>query len=326
MRKRNPDISVIVPIYNAEKYLSRCIDSILSQTFENFELLLIDDGSTDKSGVICDKYAEIDSRIEVFHKLNGGVSSARNLGLENAQGKWIIFIDSDDWVQNSLWHDCYNSEVDLIITSFVDIRGDNNTILSNSILLNVDVGKYLQSKIGENIFRGPIAKLFKRDIINKNKLRFDDKIKLGEDTLFVRQYMMWVEYLQTSNAVFYVVSDTFSLSASLIPVDCAVYTIDSLCNSLKLLEKEKNIKLTNVRINDVRFFFIRTLKYIIVKNESIEKRKCELKKLLKNENIQMLLTDSFHIHKGPRRKLFDFLAKYKLNILLVLYLRIYQYD
>ena len=92
-------ISIITPVYNAEKYLRCCIDSIIAQTFTDFELLLIDDGSKDKSGAICDEYAAKDARIRVFHKENGGVSSARNLGLDNAKGEWITFIDSDDWVK-----------------------------------------------------------------------------------------------------------------------------------------------------------------------------------------------------------------------------------
>ena len=92
-------VSVIVPVYKAEKWLHRCVDSILAQTMEDFEVLLIDDGSPDRSGEICDEYAAKDSRVWVFHKENGGVSSARNLGLDNAQGEWISFIDSDDWVE-----------------------------------------------------------------------------------------------------------------------------------------------------------------------------------------------------------------------------------
>lgn len=94
----NPKVSVIVPVYNVEKLLQRCIDSILAQTFTDFELLLIDDGSKDKSGEICDEYAAKDSRIRVFHKQNGGVSTARNIGIDKAQGEWIYFVDSDDIV------------------------------------------------------------------------------------------------------------------------------------------------------------------------------------------------------------------------------------
>lgn len=94
--KESDLISVIVPVYNAEKYLNRCVDSILSQTMTNFELLLIDDGSQDNSGRICDEYAEKDARVRAFHKPNGGVSSARNLGLDNAMGNWITYVDADD--------------------------------------------------------------------------------------------------------------------------------------------------------------------------------------------------------------------------------------
>ena len=92
-----PTISVIVPIYNTEKYLRRCIDSVLAQTYKDFELLLIDDGSTDSSGAICDEYAALDARVSVFHKENGGVSDTRNYGLDLAQGKYLMFLDADDF-------------------------------------------------------------------------------------------------------------------------------------------------------------------------------------------------------------------------------------
>ena len=117
-----PLISIIVPIYNVEKYLSRCINSVLSQTFPDFELLLIDDGSTDKSGYICDGYAQKDSRIKVFHIENGGVSAARNYGLDNARGEWITFVDADDWIDKDMYYKLYNeailSEADIVICDF----------------------------------------------------------------------------------------------------------------------------------------------------------------------------------------------------------------
>ena len=96
MVNANPKISIIVPVYKAEPYLHRCIDSILAQTFTDWELLLIDDGSPDSSGEICDEYASRDSRIQVFHKENGGVSSARNMGLDSMRGEYVTFVDADD--------------------------------------------------------------------------------------------------------------------------------------------------------------------------------------------------------------------------------------
>jgi len=100
-----PQISIIVPVYKVEDYLQRCIDSILEQTFTNWELILIDDGSPDKSGKICDEYAQRDNRVRVFHKENGGVSAARNEGLIQAKGEWITFIDSDDYVDKTFLED-----------------------------------------------------------------------------------------------------------------------------------------------------------------------------------------------------------------------------
>ena len=96
-----PQISVIVPVYNVEPYLRQCVDSILNQTFTDFELLLVDDGSTDRSGAICDEYASLDARVKVFHTTNRGVSAARNLGIDKASAEWITFVDSDDWVEKS---------------------------------------------------------------------------------------------------------------------------------------------------------------------------------------------------------------------------------
>lgn len=105
--KNNPCISIIVPVYNVEKYLKRCIDSILKQTFTDFELILVDDGSTDASGILCDKCAEQDRRIRVLHKKNGGASSARNCGLDIAAGEYIAFVDSDDWVEPCMYECLY---------------------------------------------------------------------------------------------------------------------------------------------------------------------------------------------------------------------------
>lgn len=111
----NSIISIIIPVYNAEKTLSRCVNSILNQTFQDWELLLIDDGSTDRSGELCDEYASKDQRIKVFHKTNGGVSSARNIGLDYAKGEWITFIDSDDYIYDNIFDLIPSYNEDLLI-------------------------------------------------------------------------------------------------------------------------------------------------------------------------------------------------------------------
>ena len=176
-------ISIIVPIYNTERYLNRCIDSVLSQTFTDFELLLIDDGSTDKSGDICDSYAQKDSRIKVFHKENGGVSTARNYGLDNARGEWIAFVDADDWIDKNMYYEMYNTAVssraDIVLCSFYEYYGpakqslratlsgdsDKNTILRNSMLS----------------FTALWNMLVHRSLYDTNKLRIPEHIVNCED-------------------------------------------------------------------------------------------------------------------------------------------------
>ena len=107
----NPEISIIVPVYNVEKYLKRCIDSILNQSFTDFELILVDDGSTDNSGEIIDEYAIKDERIKVIHKENGGLSSARNVGIEYSKGNYIAFVDSDDYINKNMYKILYKNAI-----------------------------------------------------------------------------------------------------------------------------------------------------------------------------------------------------------------------
>lgn len=127
-----PKVSIIVPVYKAEAYLHRCVDSILAQTFTDFELLLIDDGSPDRSGEICDEYAQKDSRIRVIHKENGGVSSARQRGLDEAVGEYTIHADPDDWVEPNMLEELYKKakqdDADIVICDYFNNIGTKQTI------------------------------------------------------------------------------------------------------------------------------------------------------------------------------------------------------
>lgn len=127
-----PKVSIIVPVYKAEAYLHRCVDSILDQTFTDFELLLIDDGSPDRSGEICDEYAQKDSRIRVIHKENGGVSSARQRGLDEAVGEYTIHADPDDWVEPNMLEELYKKakqdDADIVICDYFNNIGTKQTI------------------------------------------------------------------------------------------------------------------------------------------------------------------------------------------------------
>ena len=184
-----PKISVIVPVYNVEKYLPRCIDSILSQTFTDFELLLIDDGSPDNCGKICDEYAAKDSCVRVFHKPNGGVSSARNLGLDKAQGEWVTFIDSDDYVSPSYFEELFSATIDN--PDFVVINNAvRNIEESNSVFLDSHHFKTLFSTYKIGRCSAPWGKLFNNDILTKYHLRFKTNIHFGEDAILVYSYLL----------------------------------------------------------------------------------------------------------------------------------------
>lgn len=200
-------VSIIIPVYNAEKTLKRCVDSIIRQTYSDWELLLVDDGSCDASSKMCDEYALKDTRIKSFHQRNQGVSAARNLGLDQARGKWILFVDSDDYLLDDTLHLGPQYSEDLIVFLFktLDSQGHLNewrsvppVVCSNRKMM----ADYLLSNIHFCIFRSPWTKFFKRDLIGD--LRFDERIKIGEDTIFVEQYLKKCTSLRVCPDIFYV--------------------------------------------------------------------------------------------------------------------------
>lgn len=189
-----PKISIIIPVYNAEDYLERCIDSILLQTFTNYELLLINDGSQDKSGYICDCYALKDSRIRVFHKKNGGVSSARNVGLKEIKGDFFTFIDADDeLVDETSLSLLYNMEFDMSVCGyeFYDVNGGrtfSTNGMNENLVLDVDSAISYMYECKYYQFYS-VAKLYKSSIAKENNIFFNEDIFYSEDKLFVITYL-----------------------------------------------------------------------------------------------------------------------------------------
>ena len=188
-------VSIIVPVYKVERYLPRCIESILKQTYTNFELILVDDGTPDRSGIICDRYAEKDSRIRVVHKENGGVSSARNAGIDVAKGEWLTFIDSDDWVANDYLEvllnplGTYDCDMTIGALEWKHIFVSSSAHEERYINVEENTSQEILSAINRTEFYGPWLKLFKAEIIKKNNLRFIVGIALAEDAMFVNSYL-----------------------------------------------------------------------------------------------------------------------------------------
>ncbi len=192
-----PRISVIVPVYNVEALLPRCVDSLLNQEFTDYEVLLIDDGSTDRSGRICDEYKEKDVRIRVIHKHNEGVSRTRNRGIDEAKGEWITFVDSDDYVTPGYLSDlyaCVGTGIELVIQSLKHIREsgemlyDYNLPKEKKVYATNDFAVMVKEQYVAQ--RGyTVSKLFKRQILDDLSIRFDPSIRFSEDWVFLFCYL-----------------------------------------------------------------------------------------------------------------------------------------
>lgn len=182
-----PKFSIIIPVYKSEKYLVTCIESVLAQTFQDFEMILVDDGSPDGCGKICDKYAESDSRIKVIHKVNGGVSSARNVGLDAANGEYIVFIDSDDSISVDYLEGFAELDCDINICGRMNYFPNNTHFLYKEekfIQSNV-TNQYLLELFNTKRMLCVWSKSFKRKLIEEvGNLRFRSDISYGEDTIF----------------------------------------------------------------------------------------------------------------------------------------------
>lgn len=218
-------ISIIIPVYNTEKYLDKCLNTILSQSYKDIEVLLINDGSTDSSGEICDKYAKKDNRIKVFHEENKGVSAARNFGINVATGEWLCFIDSDDWVDSDYLENfvsIFSAEGDFVIQGY--IKNTDKQITGGSGFVSqfenfLDFFMYSEEK---NLLNSPCFKLFRKDIIDRNSISFDENFSLGEDHIFTLEYIRFVTRFSVSFERGYhyrISSDGNSLTQKLIDIE-----------------------------------------------------------------------------------------------------------
>lgn len=190
-------VSIIVPVYNAEKSIARCVDSVLSQGFGDFELILVDDGSTDASGRLCDEYKERDSRVRVVHKENSGVSDTRNLALDLAEGKYLQFLDSDDWITpdatSLMVRAAEENGCDMVISDFYRVAGDRvshkGDIEKGGVLTLEEYAGFMMENPADFYYGVLWNKLFKREIVESCGLRMDKAISWCEDFMFNLEYI-----------------------------------------------------------------------------------------------------------------------------------------
>lgn len=263
----NDLISVIVPVYNVETYLEQCVNSIINQTYTNLEIILVDDGSTDNSGRICDKYAAMDSRIKVVHKINAGVSAARNLGLDIANGKYITFVDSDDFVEDMYCSQLISfmrDDVSMVVLGLKRLKGDGTfKALSHRLKSGYYHFDELKDKIIDDgtasgfTFHSSCSILYRKELIERNTLFFDYEIKYNEDGLFNTLYFMlsqkgaYINYSITP----YVYRNNFCSATHTIDITSQVYkknmqlieeklqTISSNFNNLSIQLKRRSVTL-----------------------------------------------------------------------------------
>lgn len=240
-------ISVIVPVYNVEPYLRKCLDSLLSQTYKDFEIVLIDDGSPDKSGDICDEYAQKYENISVIHQKNAGPSTARNAGIEQATGEYITFVDSDDWVTETFLEDMMRSSADLLCQEAERLDEDGNIIdqyhFCNKFYPQVNqeiiIELYQNSALHCSAF-----KRYKRAIIAENHLKLRTDLSNNEDILFNVQYCFCINSIEVQEIanykyVIYKSRKTLSQTQSLERFSEMRKGVGLVCETLACGDREK---------------------------------------------------------------------------------------
>lgn len=182
-------VSVTVPIYNSSKYLRKCLDSLQAQKFSEIEFILIDDGSTDNCGEICDEYAQRDSRFIVIHKKNGGSASARQAGLDVARGEYIIVCDSDDWVEPNmyerLFEEACRTDADIVMCQFAFEYPGGESRTHINLFKNLDGDDFIKEMMSSSINNSSWDKLIRRELFAKNNISYEPGINLGEDGLIL---------------------------------------------------------------------------------------------------------------------------------------------
>ena len=252
-------VSIIVPVYNAQESLRRCIDSVLGQEFQDFELLLTDDGSQDESGVIIDEYAKKDSRVCVVHKKNSGVSDTRNQALDRAKGEYIQFLDADDWISSDATklfvRKAEETNADMVISDFyrvvgkhISVKGDIDT---EDVMTRQEYGDRMMENPADYYYGVIWNKLFRREILEKYHLRMDRDISFCEDFIFAMDYILHCERIVALNApTYYYVKTEGSLVAkgmNLKKIAAMKWSVmqyyDDFCRELHTEEEYKSRKL-----------------------------------------------------------------------------------
>ena len=284
-------ISIVVPVYNVEDYLEKCIQSILNQSYKNLEIILVDDGSPDNCPKICDKYEKLDSRIKVIHKKNGGLSDARNIGIKNAKGKYISFVDSDDYIKENFIEDMYNLlikyDADIACSQMKITNKTNDDVVNENKKINIysSLDAIKETLYQRNIDNSAPSKLFKKelfdDICFPVGYTFEDldtvyKVFLKCEKIVVSNYKYYF-YYQREDSILHTVKDK--------TIEDLLFIANNMYSSLEKYEGLKSAVLA--RLINAHFYVYNRTKNEKYKQDSKEFIIKNRKKVLKDKNISL---------------------------------------
>lgn len=305
-------ISIIIPVYNSEQYLRACIDSVLEQSYTDFELLLINDGSSDASGKICDEYALKDARVKAFHKENGGVSSARNLGLDHAKGEWVCFVDSDDFVSDvflkEIIQELYSSQCDILIQPLTRVVGGEYHMEIMSHKNNkLQIEEFLK-EFNVTIFGYVAGKAYRNMLLKSNKIKFDQDMTFGEDCDFFINYLNCCETVFMSNKSNYFYRQiTDSLTRKELNFDKEYTVFLKINKSLQQLSRKYKINVEN----QIIYYTKRLILSIFQDHElnNVKRKRIDKISFLLNNHKREFLNS--YAKAKVRGKLFYYLLKFR---------------
>lgn len=321
-----PLVSVVIPVYNVEKYLNSCIDSVVKQIYKNLEIVLVDDGSTDNSPAMCDEWAEKDSRIKVIHKENAGAGYARNTGLDNVTGKYVLFIDSDDYIDVRTVEVCVNAvendKSDLAMFGRVDVHPDGQTVIKpiltdKYVFRNDDVTNDLFPSLFTNskgFGMGVCGKMIDLDIIKSNCLRFrSEREFLSEDALFLTELFAHISAVSViPDNFYYYVQNSSSFSRTYKKEYCLMNDNfltagEELCGKHGYSDKV----ITHLRARYL-IYALEGMKRIFISETAKSEKKSAFKQFYDNRLLRSVLTeDVLKLSKRPAKL---FWSLYKLRL------------
>ena len=302
-------VSIIIPIYNVEKYLDKCLKTIINQTYKNIEIILVDDGSTDNSLFICNKYAEDDKRIKVLHKKNEGVSVARNIGIKLSTGKFVVFVDPDDYVSNNHIETLYNciisNNVDLVISNAINVTEDGNMFKNEEkkdFFMNKE--ECLKELLSENNFSHVCwGNIYKRELLEV--CSFNDKYRIAEDLDFLYEYISNIEsgYFLSKNTYYWLMREGSATNSQY-----SEKWNDELEICKSIIERNFDLQ------SDLYHYAIE--KYIRMNFNQVQRFSLNKKQIkLFRDNIKVYKKEAFNgnrLSKGYKLKIIIFLKSYRL--------------